>query len=315
MALFLGVDGGQSSTVALIANETGRILGSGIGGPCNHVAADEGRAKFARAIQGCLGNACREAGLDVKTITFEAACLGFSGGVADKDAYSRELIRSNLYTITHDAEIALTGATAGHPGMIVIAGTGSIAFGKNAAGQTARAGGWGYIFGDEGGAFDIARQALRASLAMEEGWGPPTSLRAALLDWAVMPSANLLMHDCYNRFDRKKIAQFAPMVDRAAQAGDAVASEILSTAGRQLAALAFHISGMLMAPPEKVVVSFIGGVFESLLLTNSFRMSVREALDCETHPPALPPAAGALIQAFASAGHRIFLSGMPMIKS
>lgn len=171
MSLFLGIDGGQSSTVGLIADEGGRVLGHGRGGPCNHVAASEGRAKFKRAILECLDEACRAAGLDLSTVEFEAACLGFSGGATDKEAYSREFIRSKSFKITHDAEIALTGATAGDPGVIVIAGTGSIAFGKNANGTTKRAGGWGYAFGDEGGAFDVAKQALRAALAMEEGWG------------------------------------------------------------------------------------------------------------------------------------------------
>ncbi len=69
-------------------------------------------------------------------VRFASACLGFSGGAEDKEAYARELIRSSKYKITHDAEIALSGATAGEPGIIIIAGTGSMAFGRNAAGQT-----------------------------------------------------------------------------------------------------------------------------------------------------------------------------------
>ena len=93
----------------------------------------------------------------------------------DKEAFVKELIASDKYKLTHDAEIALIGATAGQPGIIVIAGTGSIAFGRNAQMQTARAGGWGYIFGDEGGGFDIAKNALRRALQFEEGWGPATT--------------------------------------------------------------------------------------------------------------------------------------------
>src|ERR1700735_156549 len=107
MKLFLGVDGGQSRTTALIGDEEGRVLGAGAGGPCNHAGAEEGRQKLARGGGGSVG-----------------------GGPA------------------------LAGATAGKPGIVMIAGTGSIAFGRNAGGRTARAGGWGFIFGDEGGAFD-----------------------------------------------------------------------------------------------------------------------------------------------------------------
>src|SRR3954451_3373682 len=113
--LYLGVDGGQTSTVALIANETGRIVGRGKGGPCNHVGPAEGRARFFSALGDSLNEACRQAGVDRGQVSFASACLGFSGGPQDKEAYVRELIRSAQYRITHDAEIALEGATEGLP--------------------------------------------------------------------------------------------------------------------------------------------------------------------------------------------------------
>ena len=181
MRLFLGVDGGHSSTTALIADETGRVLGAGTGGPCNHVGAAEGRQKLARAVGECVGAACARAGLDAGSVRFEAACFGMSGGPADKQAILAEILHADRLLVTTDAVIALAGATAGRPGIITIAGTGSIAFGRNAAGKWARAGGWGYIFGDEGGGFDITRQALRAALRYEEGWGPATALHGVLL--------------------------------------------------------------------------------------------------------------------------------------
>ena len=87
-----------------------------------------------------------------------------SGGPDDKAGLLAELIGAERLVVTHDARIAWAGATEGEPGLVVIAGTGSIAYGENAQGESARAGGWGYIYGDEGGGFDIARQALRATL-------------------------------------------------------------------------------------------------------------------------------------------------------
>src|SRR5258708_5661907 len=152
---FLGVDGGQSSTTALIGDKRGRVAGHGRGGPCNHVEASEGRAKFIGAIRGCLEQACAAAGIDAQSARFEACCLGFSGGPEDKEAILREILRTEHLLVTHDAAIALSGALAGGPGIITIAGTGSIAYGRNQAGQVARAGGWGYVFRDEGGGFDI----------------------------------------------------------------------------------------------------------------------------------------------------------------
>src|SRR5437867_2319445 len=158
MRLFLGVDGGQSSTKALIGDETGRVLGAGSGGPCNHVGAAEGASKLKQAVAECVGKACEQAGLDAAQVRFEAACFGMSGGPEDKEALLGRILRAAKLIVTHDAVIALSGATAGEPGVITIGGTGSIAFGRNESGRVARAGGWGYVFGDEGSAFDIVRQ-------------------------------------------------------------------------------------------------------------------------------------------------------------
>ncbi len=315
MKLFLGVDGGQSSTVALIADETGRVLGAGRGGPCNHAAAGEGREKFARAMAECLRGAFAQAGLAADAVEFEAACLGFSGGVADKDAYSREFIRSRLVQITHDAEIALTGATGGEPGIIVIAGTGSIAFGKNAAGRTARAGGWGYLFGDEGGAFDIVRCALRVSLAMEEGWGEETDLLARMLGATGAGSANELMHAWYNRFDRSEVAKLAPLVDEAARGGDEAAISILEEAGRALAGLVRHVHRCLFRPGEEVAVAYVGGVFASEMIAERLQRVVREETGCLAERPRFAPAAGAVMEALRLGGCMVLLSGVPGVKS
>ena len=148
MRLFLGVDGGQSSTKALIGDETGRVLGEGAGGPCNHAEAAEGRGKLERAVQASVAGACARAGLDAGTASFEAACFGMSGGPEDKREILAGILRTERLVVTTDAAIALSGATTTGQGIIVIAGTGSIAFARNREGRTARAGGWGYIFGD-----------------------------------------------------------------------------------------------------------------------------------------------------------------------
>src|ERR1017187_101937 len=151
MKLFLGVDGGQSGTTAMIGDDTGRILGTGDAGPCNHAAAVEGRAKLERAITGSVSAACGQAGLDPASVHFEAACFGMSGGPEDKREILAATLRVDRLVVTNDAVIALAGATRTGQGIITIAGTGSIAFGRNPAGRSARAGGWGHIFGGEGG--------------------------------------------------------------------------------------------------------------------------------------------------------------------
>jgi len=311
MKLFLGVDGGQSGTTAAIGDETGRILGTGEAGPCNHAAAGEGRAKLERAVAGSVGAACAQAGLDAAAVRFEAACFGMSGGPDDKREIVAAMLRVERLVVTDDAVISLAGATGTGQGIVTIAGTGSIAFGRNPAGRTARAGGWGYIFGDEGGGFDIARQAARAALRLEEGWGPPTVLRETLLGATGSESANQMLHRFYTgEWPRSRVATLAILVDLAAVAGDAVALRILRGAARQLAKLAGAVREELWAPAAQLEIAYAGGVFRSGTLLETFRMLVeaREGVRCV--PPRRGPAEGALREAYRSAGLEVsFESG------
>ncbi|MGA2186019.1 MAG: BadF/BadG/BcrA/BcrD ATPase family protein [Bryobacteraceae bacterium] len=312
MMLFLGVDGGQSGTTALVADRSGRVLGAGQAGPCNHVGGPGGRAKFITTIQGSVDAACRQAGVEPR---FAAACLGFSGGPADKDALVRELIHAERFQITDDAAIALTGATGGAPGIVTIAGTGSISYGRNAARKQARAGGWGHIFGDEGGAFDLTRQALRAALRFEEGWGPQTALHRILLAHTGASTANDLLHRLYlEDFPKPRIAALARLVDEAAVNGDLVAHELLNAAASQLATITAAVRSQLFVAGEKAVVAWLGGVFRSNLLRERFRMLVELEDGASAGPPAHGPAAGALMEAFRLAGIEAELSNVPAME-
>lgn len=285
--LFLGVDGGQSGTTAAIGDETGRILGTGRARACRHPGAFEAAvsaAGFADAL-------------------FQAACFGLSGGQPETETAARAAVRAQQYVFTHDAAIALTGALGGDPGVIVIAGTGSMAFGRNADGREARAGGWGYLFGDEGGAFEIVRGALRAALRQEEGWGARTALRELLLAATGAESANQLMHRFYTpEFPRENVAALAPLVDQAAASGDAVAQELLNAAGQALAALAGVVRARLFGQGEAVTISYSGGVFRSPAVLARFRMLAELEEGTRVREPQYSPAEGALLMAYRAAG-------------
>ena len=311
---FLGVDGGQSSTVALIGDAAGGVIGIGRGGPCNHVGAAEGRSKFVHAIRACVSAACEQAGLDAGAVDFAAAALGFSGGPADKEAILREILPAGRMLVTDDALIALSGALAGEPGVITISGTGSIAFGRNAQGERARAGGWGYIFGDEGSGFDITRRALRAALRFEEGWGPATVLGRKLLDASGARDANDLLHRFYTpEFPRPVIAGYSKLVDEAARAGDSEAVGILHEAATQLSALARAVAQKLFGR-DPVRIVRIGGVFRSELLREHFRILI-EKHGYHVQGARFGPAAGALIEAYRLAGLAVELSNAPQEKT
>ena len=248
--------------------------------------------------------------MDPNSAHFASVCLGLSGGSEDKEAYARELIRSDRYKFTHDAEIALLGATGGQPGIIVIAGTGSIAFGRNAQMQTARAGGWGYIFGDEGGGFDLARQALRRALQYEEGWGTPTVLHQALLEVSGAANAHALLHHFYNHLDRTKIAGYAKLVTDAATKGDQVAGDVLSVAAEELSRYVTAIHGQLFSNSEVVPIVHVGGVFQSDFLLTEFKQNIHRKIGCPVANPLLSPAAGALLEALRQDGNASPLAGL-----
>jgi N-acetylglucosamine kinase-like BadF-type ATPase len=216
-----------------------------------------------------------------------------------------ELIDAEHTIVTHDAAVALAGATAGEPGVVVIGGTGSIAFGQNARGETARAGGWGYLFGDEGGAFDIVRQALRMILREHEGWGARTALMPALLEAAEAADANRLLHLFYTpEWPRHRVADLARVVNRIAEDGDPAAIGILQGAARELALLAGSVRRQLFAEGEPVRIAWTGGVFGSDILLERFRalISLEDGAVCE--PPRHGPAVGALLLAYRAAGIR-----------
>ena len=298
---FLGVDGGQSGTTAVIGDRDGKVVGWANAGPCNHVAAAEAQAKFLRVMRECITAAADRAG--VPDNRFKAACFGMSGGPADKAALLRELIDAEHWIVTHDAAIALAGATAGEPGIVAIAGTGSMTYGQNARGETARAGGWGYLFCDEGSAFDIARQAVRAVMRDHEGWGGRTVLTPALIEAAGMADAYALLHLLYTpEWPRQRIAELAQIVNRVAEEGDPTATGILQNAARELALHIASVRRQLWPDGEAVHVSWAGGVFRSNILLERFRilMSIEGTNNCEE--PKHGPAIGALLLAWRAAG-------------
>ena len=302
MRLFLGVDGGQSSTTALIGDEGGHVLGSGKGGPCNHAVAAEGRANLERAVRESVGAACGEAGLDPAQARFEAACFGMSGGPEDKLSILNQLLRAGRLIVTTDAEIALSGAVEAGQGIIVIAGTGSIALGRRGS-RTVRAGGWGFLFGDEGSAFDMVRQAARAALRMEEGWGPPTALRQALLEATSSIDSNEMLHCFYTpEWPRDRVAGLAPLIDTAAEAADPIALEILQGAAQQLATLVASVRSQLWNPGQPVEVAYSGGVYRSGRVLERFRLLIELESGNRCGPPKHSPAEGALLESYRAAG-------------
>ncbi len=301
--LFLGVDGGQSHTRAVVGDSAGAVIGRGEAGRANHAGDERSREKLRRAISDAVGVALERTGRKLGSTQFAAASLGLSGGPADNRAIIESIISTRKLDIVTDAEIALLGGMGGKPGVVVVAGTGSMAFGKNAAGETARAGGWGYVFGDEGGASGIVRHALRAALRQEEGWGPETALTGLLLKECGAQTVNELMHSLYSeRFPRDRVASLAPLVGRAASDGDRVAAEILRAAGDCLQGLAMAVRKQLFAIDDAVPIVPVGGVFRSRFVAEEFRRRLEGQAGNSVVQPKFEPVMGALVKAYDLAG-------------
>jgi len=234
-----------------------------------------------------------------------ALCLALAG--AGRSAEQQEIAEmvkrigwSNSVRVESDARAALEGAHGGAPGLVVIAGTGSIVLGKNDRGELARAGGWGPLLGDEGSGYYLGLQALQATTRYLDGAGPETELVEALAMALDMEGWDGLVPEVYGgKIDRGRIATLGPIVSDVATRGDAVAAEIVDRAGTalggQVAAVAQRL-GLL----EDVTISCMGGVFaEEGLFARTILSNARSRTGVVWLRPALLPAAmGAVLLAW-----------------
>lgn len=302
-ALYLGIDGGQSHTEAVVADANGLVLGRGFGGPSNHVEAPGGRERLRNAIADSTSAALRGAGADGPDDTIFAAAYCAMTGEADfKQEIIASVVRATVLRVDHDAPAALAGATVGTAGIIVIAGTGSVVYGESDDGRHARTGGWGYVFGDDGGGFGLAREAVRASLDALDGVGPETSLTATLTRRFGVADLRLLPMHMYNgHVSRDGVADAARDVLAAWQHGDAIAACVVERGLESLAARAESVAARLaMSAP---LVCMAGGLFRMDAYREAFADAMRRRVpDAHISLSRLSPAEGAVLLAYRAGG-------------
>lgn len=236
--LLIGVDGGGSKTLALAADAKGRVLGRGVAGPSNYHAA--GLEAATAALETAIAAAIEAAGRKPHAAPPDALCLGLAGMGRPEDraviaAWAAQRFPGVPTVVVTDAELVVAAGAPGGWGLALICGTGSLAFGMDAAGRTARAGGWGYLLGDEGSGYAIGLAALRAIARAADGRGPETTLTAAVLHhWELTQPQDLIRYVYQNAVSRAEIAGLAALVNATA-ATDASARAIITEAGRELA--------------------------------------------------------------------------------
>jgi N-acetylglucosamine kinase-like BadF-type ATPase len=259
----LGIDAGGTKTVCYLADSTGHIVGEGRGGGANLQA--HGELQVEKVLHAVIDQAVGD-----RAIFPAAVCLGVAGvDRAEDDRVIREIMRrlgfKSHTLVVNDALIALTAGVGEAPGVVLIAGTGSIAYGVNHAGYAARAGGWGFILGDEGSGYWIGRQALAAVVRDADGRGPHTQMTPLVLEHFKLDRVDGLVREVYDRgLNRQAIGSIGAVVERARAAGDVTASEILTKAGEELTRAAASVITRLEMRGHAFGTVLAGGMFKAI---------------------------------------------------
>ncbi len=304
---WLGIDGGGTNCRAAIVGDSGKVLGEGRADAANFIRV--GLEAAIRHVRQAVNEACAQAGIDVSQIS--AACIGLAG-TSHPDHHRqmlaglKEALPISDIALETDARVALAGATGNQPGIVIIAGTGSIACGINARGRFARAGGWGPAMGDEGSGSYIGRRALEAVVAAYDYRGEPTAMMDPILRHFGVSSPPELPPVIYDDPERarREIAQLSRVVVKAAQEGDPVAIDILHDAAIELARAVTAVIEQLRMENESFQVAYVGGVFEAgeLVLAPLREEILKSAPYARVEPPVDPPVIGAVKMAMALRG-------------
>ncbi|MDZ8105913.1 MAG: BadF/BadG/BcrA/BcrD ATPase family protein [Nostoc sp. DedQUE12a] len=278
MRYVLGIDGGGSKTICVLMDDSGQVVGRGEAGSSNYQSI--GIEATLKSIESAIYIAANEARQIINTITIEAICLGLAGvgRASDIEVVKNllpELQSSKILSINwslqpgnivicNDAFIALVGGIGHDVGIVVAVGTGSIVFGRNQQGNTKRAGGWGYILGDEGSAYKIAVAGMNAALKSYDGREISTSLIDAFKQHLNLKNIEDLIEVIYRRqWGVKQIAALAPIVDVAAASGDEVANNIIDDAVKELVKATSTVIDAIFIPDSIYEVVTTGSVWLS----------------------------------------------------
>jgi N-acetylglucosamine kinase-like BadF-type ATPase len=272
MPLYLGIDAGGTKTDCAVSNGA-ELLGQATGASCK--LARVGKERGRENLQAVIRQATQAAGVEASTI--QHVCIGMSGAsLAEAVQWAqqtiRELIPDSTIYVAGDHVIAHRAAFGTSPGVLVISGTGSIAFGRNQNGETARAGGWGPNVSDEGSAFWVGREAVTAALHAFD-FGNANGLLATIAEsWKVAPEEVIRMANA----SEPRFPELAGPVVNAAEQGDDTARAIMERAGQALAGLASAVIKRLWPSGGVVPVALAGGVLQgSSLVRHAFREAMK----------------------------------------
>ena len=272
----IGIDGGGTKTVGILATETGQCLAEVQAGPANYHVV--GETETQAVLENLIEELCEKASVSrTSPIRF---CLGMAGlgRPADQEVIGRicdDLGIQDNRILTHDAHIALVGGTEKQEGVIIISGTGAIAYGINAHGKEARASGWGYLIGDEGSGYDIAIRGLRAVARAADGRDAPTELTDRILNRLELNEPSELIR-WVHAASRDAIAHLAEIVFDAARAEDGVAGRIIDGAADELVCAARRVIEQLGLGKSFDIVLSGGNLVQQPMFVDRIRQQFAE---------------------------------------
>ncbi len=254
MEFIAGIDGGGTKTSVVCRTLRGEPLCRKEFGPFNLNSV--GEARFCALLDEITGFLAAQG-------RCAALCVGAAGAsnprLRELTAAAMDRAGISRWTLAGDHEIALHGALEGEPGCLLIAGTGSICFGRNSRGETARAGGWGHLIGDGGSGYALGRDGAAAVSRQMDGLGGPTALTELFARELGLDSREAIVAYVYGG-GKDRLAAAAPLVERAAAQGDAAAGSILEHNARELAGLVCAVAGRLGL--ETGQTALYGGLLE-----------------------------------------------------
>jgi len=291
--LYIGIDGGGTHSTAVAAWPDGRTAAVAYGGGLNF--NNDGIETVRLRLEAMVGELCEKAGAPAEKICVGMSALDAPADEATLAAFTAGSIPPGRLDLQSDAYVALMGLTRGEPGMIVICGTGSMLLLLDEAGVQHVAGGWGYLLGDTGSGYTLAKEALAAVIDAYEGLGPETALTAQALAYFRADSPRAIINCVYSPdFTPDRLAGFARFVIAQAEAGEPVAAEILSRNMRRLAA---QTAQLFRKAPDARLVGLYGGIFaHSEAARTAFCSGLLERMpQAEICSPEYPPELGAVI--------------------
>ncbi len=289
----IGVDGGGTKTLALLADLNGNVLARGLSGPSNYNAV--GFEKACSHLEEAISRAQENAPGELSALCLGLAGVGRSEDIERFQTWAQKKFPQTVVKVVGDAEILLAAGEATGAAIALVCGTGSIVCGRAPTGELIRAGGWGYLFGDEGSGYSIGAAALQAVMQSYDGRGPSTALTDLILQKRGLETPPDLVRSVYGaESPRLEVASLSELVEQAAGQSDAVAMSILEQAAEALVKAVAAVHAKLGAVAFPLIISG-GTILNGEYLKIAFKSACdAHALNFTKIYSVVEPAEGAL---------------------